>query len=83
MQVEAIYKHGRLEFLAPLRLTRDQFPVKVELPDDVVTELAEEDSPFLTGVRQILGPLHRQRPHVGVAEDKEAYLEALMEKYQR
>lgn len=38
MQVEALYKQGRLEFLEPVRLRRDQFRLTVEVPDDVVMD---------------------------------------------
>lgn len=34
MQVEAIYKHGRVELLQPLRLKRDNFRVTVNIPSE-------------------------------------------------
>lgn len=36
---------------------------------------------LLARIKKILGPYYYQRPTVGVTQDKEAYLEALLEKY--
>lgn len=36
MQVEAIYDHGKLEFIPPLRLKHDQVRLLVTVPDDEV-----------------------------------------------
>jgi hypothetical protein len=36
MQVEAIYNHGKLEFIAPLQLTQENFRLQVILPDDAI-----------------------------------------------
>lgn len=41
MQLEAMYKKGRLEFVAPVRFVREQFTVQVEVPEDAV---APEDA---------------------------------------
>jgi len=37
MQIEAIYNKGRLEFTQPVRFINDQFKVRLEIPDDVIT----------------------------------------------
>lgn len=36
MQLEAVYRKGRLEFVAPVRFARDQFRVRVEVPEDAL-----------------------------------------------
>lgn len=36
MQVEAIYRQGRLEFLTPLRLKQGPLRVVVEVPDEAI-----------------------------------------------
>jgi len=36
MQVEAIYSHGRIEFMQPLRLKHDYVRVIVDVPDDEI-----------------------------------------------
>ncbi|MEW6490799.1 MAG: hypothetical protein AB1578_23165 [Thermodesulfobacteriota bacterium] len=36
MQLEAMYKKGRLEFVSPVRFVREQFPVRVEVPEDAL-----------------------------------------------
>ncbi len=43
MQIEAIYEQGKLIFNKSIRLKRDRFPVRVELPEDVlVSEKMEQ-----------------------------------------
>ena len=42
MQVEAIYNHGRIEFIQPLRLKHERFRLLVNVPDD---ELVAESAP--------------------------------------
>ncbi|EFI32859.1 hypothetical protein Dthio_PD0167 [Desulfonatronospira thiodismutans ASO3-1] len=94
MQIKATYNRGCLEFSVPIRLSRDEFTVLVDLPDDVVlsTEAGskqeksapsseEAGSELLAKFRRILGSMHRQRPSASVGEDKDAYAEALGEKY--
>jgi len=36
MQVDAIYEHGKLIFNKTIRLRQQKFPVRVELPDDIL-----------------------------------------------
>ena len=40
MQVEAIYDHGRLEFIRPLQLRHERLNLVVEVPDDEIVNLA-------------------------------------------
>lgn len=42
MLVEALYNHGRIELVQPLSLSRQQFPVQVEIPDDLLEEFAAD-----------------------------------------
>lgn len=94
MQIKATYNQGRLEFSAPIRLNRDEFPVMVDLPDEVVlppeadankaASAPSSEAPgaeLLAKVRAIVGPMRRQRPSASVEDDKEAYAQALGEKY--
>ena len=94
MQIKATYNKGSLEFSVPIRLAREEFSVVVDLPDEVIlsTESGssqeesalpsdEPGSELLAKFRQILGSMHRERPCASVEEDKDAYAEALGEKY--
>lgn len=93
MQIKAIYNQGRLEFSTPISLSREEFPVVVDLPDEVILSAEtgsneESDSPsevpgaeLLAKFRKIMGSMHRERPLASVEEDKDAYAEALGEKY--
>lgn len=36
MQVEAIYNHGKLEFIVPLQLKQENFRIQVIVPDDEI-----------------------------------------------
>jgi len=96
MQIKATYNKGNLEFSEPIRLTRDEFQVVVDLPDDVIlsgqTEWNKEESAshsdlsgseLLAKFRQILGSMHEQRPSASVQEDKDTYAEAIWEKYNK
>lgn len=47
MQVEAIYEHGKLEFVQPLRLKHGRIRLIVTLPDDAVVENATTQNPNL------------------------------------
>ena len=40
MQVEAIYDHGKLEFIQPLRLKNGKIRLVVTVPDDEIETLA-------------------------------------------
>jgi len=42
MQIEAIYRQGRLEFVAPLRLKHDTVRVLVEVPDAEIESQADD-----------------------------------------
>ncbi|MEY6433826.1 hypothetical protein ABC977_15590 [Thioalkalicoccus limnaeus] len=42
MQVEAIYRQGRLEFIAPLKLKHDTVRVLVEVPDAEIEFQADD-----------------------------------------
>jgi len=94
MQLEAIYDHGRITFTRPVRLTQERFPVLIELPDTALNTAvppAGTQTPavrppaaatdLLAEIRQILGPLDRERRAVSVEEDKQALIEILAEKY--
>ena len=95
MQIEAVYNYGKLEFSEPIKFTKDRFTVVVDLPDEaIVAEFspknAEASAPpdlksskMLDQIRRIKGPLHRKRPPASVEEDKNAFSEALAEKYSR
>ena len=41
MLIEAIYDHGRVRFLQPIRLRHEQFKLTIELPDAEVVTIAE------------------------------------------
>ena len=93
MQIKAIYNQGRLEFSTPIRLTREEFSVVVDLPDEVIlpTETGSNEeslspsempgSELLAKFRMIMGSMHKERPSASVEEDKDTYAEALGEKY--
>jgi hypothetical protein len=94
MQLEAIYDHGHITFTRPIRLAQERFPVLIELPDTALNtaEPPTQTQPsvvkppaaatdLLTEIRQVLGPLNRQRTAVSAAEDKQALTEILAEKY--
>ena len=95
MQIEAVYNYGKLEFSKPIKFTRDRFTVVVDLPNEaIVAEFGPQNaetsaSPDLTGakmldqIRRITGHLQRKRPPASVEEDKNAFSEALAEKYCR
>jgi hypothetical protein len=36
MQIDAIYEHGKLIFNKTIRLRQEKFPVRVELPDEML-----------------------------------------------
>ena len=92
MQVEAIYDQGRIELTQPLHLRHPRVRVLVEVPDEeVVAPLAPvrmaslhaEQDDILTELKQILGPLYRQRPAASSEEDKQALLACYADKYAR
>lgn len=93
MQIEAIYREGRIELTKPLHLRHSRVKVLVEVPDEEVIappvapepsarDLVDQDD-LLTEIRQILGPLDRQRPAASPADDKHALIESLAEKHAR
>lgn len=41
MQIDAIYDHGRLELLIPVRLKPERLRVRVEIPDEAIDDLDE------------------------------------------
>lgn len=93
MQFEAIYDQGRIELTKPLHLRHSRVRVLVEVPNEeviapaVTTEPSARDlvgqDDLLTEIRQILGPLDRQRPHASPAQDKHALIASLAEKHAR
>ncbi len=96
MQIEAIYDQGRIELTKPLHLRHSRVRVLVEVPDEEIiaptaateaTETSARDpvdhDDLLTEIRQILGPLYRQRPTVSSAQDKHALIADLAEKHAR
>lgn len=58
MQVEAIYDHGKLEFVKPLKLKHDRFRLVVTVPDDVVDDAFDhtvsEEVLMLSPIAQVL-----------------------------
>ena len=95
MNIQAIWEDGVFRPAQPLALKRRLVTLTVS-DDDLVALSASElstgtHSPaltlpragadLLTEIRQVLGPLHRQRPAVSVADDKQALIESLAEKY--
>lgn len=92
MQVEAIYDQGRIELTQPLQLRHPRVRVLVEVPDEEVippvrpemrASVPADQDDLLTEIKQILGPLYRQRPAASIEEDKEALLACYAEKYAR
>lgn len=95
MQIEAVYNYGKLEFSEPIKFTRDRFKVVVDLPDEaIVAEFSPQNAEaappadltsakMLDQIRLITGPLKGKRPPASVEEDKNAFSEALAEKYSR
>lgn len=92
MQVEAIYDQGRIELTQPLQLRHPRVRVLVEVPDEEVippvrpemrASVPADQDDLLTEIKQILGPLYRQRPAASTEEDKEALLACYAEKYAR
>ncbi|MFZ1828695.1 MAG: hypothetical protein WAW42_08010 [Candidatus Competibacteraceae bacterium] len=94
MRVEALYDHGQIKFNPPIHFATECFPVIIQLPDAevlAVTNSGAVEAPSATAspvgghlledIREILGPLARRRPAVGVAEDKATLVEVLEEKY--
>ena len=92
MQIEAIYDQGRIELAQPLKLRHPRVRVLVEVPDEEViapvgpemrASVPADQDDLLTEIKQILGPLYRQRPAASTEEDKEALLACYAEKYAR
>ena len=92
MQIEAIYDQGRIELTQPLKLRHPRVRVLVEVPDEEVippvrpemrASVPADQDDLLTEIKQILGPLYRQRPAASIEEDKEALLACYAEKYAR
>lgn len=48
MQIEVLYKQGRVEFLEPLQLKHDQFRMIIELPDEEVVQPQAMTAPVLS-----------------------------------
>ena len=92
MQVEAIYDQGRIELAQPLHLRHPRVRVLVEVPDEEViapvrpemtASMPADQDDLLTEIKQILGPLYRQRPAASTEDDKQALLACYVEKYAR
>lgn len=93
MQLEAIYHQGHLKFLTPVNFRHSTIKVAVTVPDDEVISPSElqdsnlsdlaETSPFLSEVKDILGPWFKERATSCIEDDKEMLLQALKEKYVR
>ena len=92
MQIEAIYDQGRIELTQPLHLRHPRVRVLVEVPDEEVlaplaperlASLPADQDDLLSEIRQILGPLYRQRPAASTEEDKQALLACYADKYGR
>jgi predicted DNA-binding antitoxin AbrB/MazE fold protein len=96
MQVEATYDNGHLRFNQPIKFKHQPVKVTVNVPDEEVSnpietkttdemtkklEEAADKSPLLNDIRKILGTYFKPRPSASVAEDKEVYMHALLEKY--
>ena len=45
MEVEAIYDHGKLDFIPPLRLKHEKIRLIVTVPDDEIEKLAPYNLP--------------------------------------
>ncbi len=70
MQVEAIYDHGRLDLPKHIRLRRQSFRVRLEIPDHEIASRGERDtegaqpqraqSSVRTRIDAILGPYKAQ-----------------------
>lgn len=43
MQVEAIYREGRIQFATPIRLKNHPIRVLIDIPDDEVEQLADQE----------------------------------------
>ena len=44
MQLEALYKQGKLEFFAPIKFINQQFRIRVEIPDQEIAQTPEHVS---------------------------------------
>jgi hypothetical protein len=42
MQLEALYKQGKLEFFTPIQFINQQFRVQVEIPDHEIIQTSEQ-----------------------------------------
>ena len=42
MQLEALYKQGKLEFFAPIKFINQQFRIRVEIPDQEIAQTPEQ-----------------------------------------
>lgn len=99
MQVEVIYENGHLRFNQPLKFKHQYVKITVDVPDEEIAyptdttittydltnklEEAADKSPMLNKIREILGHYYKPRPSATVAEDKEVYAQALLEKHGR
>lgn len=64
MQVQAIYKQGRLEFLRPVEVKQEDIPVTVTFPDESIVPLTAAaatnrgpQSDTREAIRRILAPV--------------------------
>jgi hypothetical protein len=44
MQLEALYKQGKLEFFTPIKFINQQFRIRVEIPDQEIVQTSEQVS---------------------------------------
>jgi len=89
MQVEAIYDHGRLEFVEPLRLKHERVRVRVEVPDEELASEVPEAGPqadvlppvdpeverLAQSMRAALDAIHARAIPDDLPEPSERYLE--------
>ena len=61
MQVEAIYDHGRLEFVHPVQLKHDRVRLVVEVPDEEIVNLYNLPAEMLAQAQAMLDKLDAVR----------------------
>ena len=69
MQVEAIYDHGKLEFVSPLKLKHERFRVLVTVPDHELEQAPAQDLSLANVPADVLERAQAMREHLDAVRD--------------